>query len=104
PEDHMSGTDLVEFSDGQHTIFGAWTLPSSPVGFPLVLLATGDGRNGSKSQTWQNLVPMLVERGIATFLFDFTGLGYSPGKYESLTLSRGCQNFRGVMEYISKNG
>lgn len=100
----MSNIDLVKFSDGEHTLFGAWTFPSSKSGFPLVVLATGDGRNGSKGQTWQNLVPMLIERGIAAFLFDFTGLGYSPGIYEDLTLTRGCQNFRGVMAYISKNG
>lgn len=100
----MSEPDLVEFTDGQNTLYGTWTLPSSAADFPLVVLATGDGRNGSKGQTWQNLVPMLVEKGIATFLFDFTGLGYSPGTYEDLTLTRGCENFRGVMSFIRQNG
>ena len=70
---------LVEFGNDPKLV-GSWSLPTNASsGFPLVILATGDGPNGSKGQTWRQLVPMLNDRGIGTFLFDFAGLGHSPG-------------------------
>jgi uncharacterized protein len=97
-------SEHVSFSDGENALSATWTFPRSGKKWPLVVLATGDGPNGSKGQTWTNLVPMLIERGLATFLFDFSGLGDSPGVYRELTLSLGRKNFRGVMKYIQTNG
>ena len=101
----MNEKKLVKFSDGKNELYGTW---SKPVGiesnFPLVVLATGDSPNGSKGQTWQQLVPMLNNIGVGTFLFDFSGLGYSPGEYRELNLSLGCQNFRGAIEFVSTTG
>ncbi len=86
-------------------LWGSWGVPEGiATGFPLVLLATGDGPNGSKGQTWQQLVPMLAKAGIGTFLFDFSGLGNSPGIYKDLTLTIGRENFRDAMQYIANNG
>lgn len=101
----MDSKNLVEFfADGQKLV-GSWGVPNNQTsGYPLVVLATGDGPNGSKGQTWQQLVPMLTQRGIGTFLFDFAGLGHSPGDYQRLTLSRGCRDFRAVMEFVTSNG
>jgi dipeptidyl aminopeptidase/acylaminoacyl peptidase len=100
----MNKEDLVQFSDGVNTLQGRWSIPDGTENYPLVVLATGDSPSGSKGQTWQQLVPMLNACGIATFLFDFSGLGNSPGVYRELTLSLGCNNFRGVIEYVSNNG
>ena len=100
----MTNNGLVKFDDGTHTLYGSWGIPEGKNDFPLVVVATGDGPGGSKGQTWQQLVPMLNSRGIGTFLFDFSGLGHSPGVYKELTLSLGCNNISGVIDYISKCG
>jgi dipeptidyl aminopeptidase/acylaminoacyl peptidase len=97
-------SNLVKLSDGTNFLYGSWGIPSRKSSYPLVVLATGDGPNGSKGQTWQQLVPMLNSSGIGTFLFDFSGLGYSPGVYRELTLSLGCKNFRGVMDFVLNSG
>jgi pimeloyl-ACP methyl ester carboxylesterase len=97
-------SELVEFTDGSNTLYGSWGIPDGVDDYPLVILATGDGPNGSRGQTWQQLVPMLLSKGIGTFLFDFSGLGHSPGIYRDLTLSLGCNNFRGVVNFVSNNG
>lgn len=78
--------------------------PSTGEHHPLVLLATGDSPSGSDGQTWQQLAPRLLERGMAVLLFDFSGLGHSPGTYRELTLTIGCQNFDGVMAWATTEG
>jgi hypothetical protein len=60
---------------------------------PLVIMLTGDGPKGTKSLSWANLPPRLASRGIASFLFDFEGLGISDGVRARLTLTKGIQNF-----------
>jgi pimeloyl-ACP methyl ester carboxylesterase len=97
--------ELVGFSCGENFLVGSWGVPkNSQPGYPLVVLATGDGPNGSKGQTWLQLVPMLNERGIGTFLFDFAGLGHSPGEYRDLTLTLGCRDFRAAMDFVGSTG
>src|SRR5216684_8795322 len=66
--------------------------------YPLVVMATGDGPKGTKSLSWTNLPPLLCAKGIASFSFDFEGLGYSEGNRAQLTLSRGIDNFRTAFE------
>lgn len=70
--------------------------------FPLVVLLTGDGPKGTQSLSWTNIPPMLAKQGIASFLFDFQGLGYSPGQRRHLTLSRGLENFRRAISTARK--
>lgn len=97
---------LIQFeaSDGGMLV-GSWEVPeNAPSNFPLVVLATGDGPNGSNGQTWRQFVPLFKAIGIGTFLFDFSGLGHSPGIYGDLTLTIGRQNFRDVMKFLSEHG
>ncbi|MCA6362524.1 MAG: prolyl oligopeptidase family serine peptidase [Bacteroidetes bacterium] len=101
----MISNQLVEFNDGKNILFGMWGMPDVlQENFPLVILMTGDGPSGSKGQTWQQIVPMLHKIGLGTFLFDFSGLGNSPGVYKELNLSLGCENFKGVMNFVLNNG
>ncbi len=98
--------ELVDFAstNGEHLV-GSWAIPDgAAAGFPVVLLATGDGPNGSNGQTWQQLVPLLLEKGLGSFLFDFAGLGNSPGTYRDLTLTIGRENFRDAVAYVTSNG
>ncbi len=97
--------ELIKFdsSNGGY-LTGSWAIPEGAShNFPLVVLATGDGPSGSNSQTWQQFVPLLRDNGIGTFLFDFAGLGESPGEYKDLTLTIGSQNFRDAIEYVTNN-
>jgi pimeloyl-ACP methyl ester carboxylesterase len=97
--------ELIEFDCGDGHLVGSWGTPDDrSSGFPLVLLSTGDGPNGSNGQTWSQLVPMFLQRGIGTFLFDFAGLGHSPGVYKDLTLTSGCRDFRAAMDYVTTSG
>lgn len=98
--------ELVEFRAPDGAVLkGRWGVPENAnSGYALVVLATGDGPNGSNGQTWRQLVPMLTDAGIGTFLFDFAGLGNSPGTYADLTLSRGCRDFRAALKYLSSAG
>lgn len=100
----MTKNSLVKFDDGTNILYGSWGIPKGKRDYPLVVLATGDGPGGSKGQTWQQLVPMLNSRGIGTFLFDFSGLGHSPGVYKELTLSLGCKNFQAAINFVSNFG
>lgn len=69
---------------------------------PLVIMLTGDGPKGSKSMSWVNMPPKLMEVGIASFLFDFEGLGYSEGERKLLSLSIGIDNFRSAFEFAKQ--
>jgi len=67
---------------------------------PVVIMLTGDGPKGSKSLSWTNLPPKLAERGIASFLFDFEGLGYSDGERRSLSLTKGIFNLESAFSAL----
>lgn len=69
----------------------------------LILILTGDGSKGSKSSTWLQLVPALVNIGVGVVTFDFYGLGESQGEYANLTLTKGIQNLRDVLAYINEH-
>jgi pimeloyl-ACP methyl ester carboxylesterase len=102
----MNDIRLVEFlADDGAQLVGSWGLPQGKSsGYPLILLATGDGPNGSKGDTWKKIVPMLNNGGVGTFLFDFAGLGHSPGTYADLTLTRGCRDFRAAVAHVTSSG
>lgn len=70
--------------------------------FRTIIMLTGDGPKGTKSLSWANLPPLFAKRGIATFLFDFEGLGYSEGSRRQLTVSRGLDNFRTAMAFLAQ--
>lgn len=58
------------------------------------MVLSGDGPDGAAGETYITLAEDLRQQGVATFLFDFSGLGKSPGKTELLGLSVGIENFR----------
>lgn len=100
----MTDRNLEQFSDGDDLLVGSFEYPDAGDAPPLVVLLTGDGPGGSNGMTWSQLANRLRERGIASFLFDFKGLGHSPGAYEELTLSVGCRNLDAAMDYIRQAG
>jgi uncharacterized protein len=70
--------------------------------YPLVMMLTGDGPKGTKSPSWLNFPPILSSEGIASFLFDFEGLGHSDGDRQTLTLTKGIANFRTAFRFLSE--
>ena len=66
----------------------------------IVMMVTGDGPKGTKSASWSNLPPLLAAAGLASFLFDFEGLGYSGGQRRTLTLSKGIDNLRSATHFL----
>lgn len=96
----------VEFlcTASQTTLRGRFVLPGTgepSMRIPLIIMLTGDGPKGTKSLSWTNLPPRLAEHGIATFLFDFEGLGFSDGSRAKLTLTKGIQNFQSAFALAS---
>lgn len=73
---------------------------SSTEKLPLVIMLTGDGPKGSKSLSWVNMPPRLAKHGIASMLFDFSGLGNSDGARKELTLSKGISDFKIIFNQI----
>lgn len=65
-----------------------------------VVMLTGDGPKGTRSLSWINMPPRLLRHGIASFLFDFEGLGFSDGDRRALTLTKGIEQFAGAMKFF----
>ena len=100
-------TQIVEFSGSTSgtVLRGRFILPHGEAqNLPMVIMATGDGQKGTKSLSWTNLPSRLCANGIATFLFDFEGLGYSDGIRSGLTVSRGIDNFRAAFALAQSQG
>jgi len=96
----------VEFEDSQSGILlrGRFVIPASYAdSVPLVIYLTGDGPKGTKSLSWTNLPPMLLDRGVASFLFDFEGLGNSEGDRSHLTVSRAVSNLHSAYRVACAN-
>ena len=98
-----SDIKTIEFEDAGTILRGRFFTPKGKKDYPLVILATGDGPRGSNGLTWKNLVPLLIEKGIGAFLFDFAGLGNSDGERRNLTLKIGMSNFIRAIEEVRKH-
>lgn len=98
-----SDIKTIEFEDAGTILRGRFFTPKGKKDYPLVILATGDGPSGSNGLTWRNLVPLLIEKGIGAFLFDFAGLGNSDGERRNLTLKMGMSNFICAIEEVRKH-
>ncbi|MBU1145125.1 MAG: alpha/beta hydrolase [Firmicutes bacterium] len=92
----------ISFFSGNGTeLIGKYFFPNDQEKkFPVVVVLTGDGKKGSESSTWANIPSMLSERGIATFIFDFEGLGLSKGYRNNLCLSVGLDNIEKAMKQV----
>ena len=81
-------------------LYTSLTLPEGASNAPVVMMASGDGPDGVASGTYLTLAADLAAIGIGTYIFDFEGLGQSPGSARALTLSRGIANFRQAAERL----
>lgn len=82
---------------------GRFIQPENTMNLPVVIMLTGDGPKGSNSLSWVNIPPRLAKLGIASLLFDFSGLGNSEGNRKELTLSKGIEDFKIIFEHLKKH-
>jgi len=71
--------------------------------YPVVVMLSGDGEHGCNSSSFSKLPNKLAKLGIASFLFDFEGLGHSDGKRDSLSLTIGLSNVSRAMAVVEKS-
>lgn len=92
-------------SSGTISLRGRFVLPSESISdkLPVVVLLSGDGPKGTKSLSWTNLPPLLSDRGVASFLFDFDGLGYSEGDRSVLSVLKAGQNFIDAWRFVKNS-
>ncbi|MBU1145128.1 MAG: alpha/beta hydrolase [Firmicutes bacterium] len=67
---------------------------------PLVIMATGDSKSGSKSGFCKMLIPKLLDKGINVFVFDFPGKGISDGDDSLLTVKIGLDSLSDAYNII----
>jgi dipeptidyl aminopeptidase/acylaminoacyl peptidase len=94
----------VEFDGGTGaTLRGRILAPDTDRAVPVVMMLTGDGPKGSAGESWETLPRLLAERSIASFVFDFHGLGGSDGSRSDLTLSVGLANARAALSTLKEH-
>ena len=100
----MAGTEqALTFTDpAGRTVAGILTAPPGSAD-RLVVLCHGFLSN-KNSHTNKALTPLLLERGIATFRFDFFGQGESEGTFEQITVTSALDQARAAMEQVSSMG
>lgn len=97
-------TETLEFVSKRFKLRGRFHFPNGvPTRkMPVVIMATGDGMDGSKSSTWSLLAERLASAGLPSFVFDFQGLGYSDGPAAELNLTIGLENLKSAVAAVRK--
>lgn len=99
----MSEIKFEVLNRSNETLRARFICPSeNNTNLPLVIMLTGDGPKGSNSLSWINIPPRLAKVGIASLLFDFSGLGNSDGNRKDLTLTKGIEDFKIIFDQIEK--
>lgn len=102
----QSNITNIEFhcNETMTTLKGRFIKPSTnrQSKIPIVIILTGDGPKGSKSSSWSSITEQFSENGIASFLFDFQGLGFSDGERKTLTLTKGIANFKTAFKKLKE--
>lgn len=69
---------------------------------PIVMMATGDGINGSKSSTWPPLINAMTEIPVPVFIFDFYGLGDSDGEVGRFSTTVAISNLEDAIAVVKQ--
>lgn len=94
-------TDVRFKNQVGQVLFGRLFFPQGPAGeFPIVVFAHGFD-SGKDSPRGMAVANRLLELGIATFLFDFTGHGDSEGLKAESTIDRQVQDMHAAIDVVS---
>lgn len=88
-------------ADG-HTVSGILAAPD--VGTDRLALFCHGFLSNKNSTTNRTLTPLLLERGIATFRFDFFGQGKSEGPFECITVTIALQQALAALRLVRSQG
>lgn len=76
----------IEFQVNNSLLRGRFRFsPDRNPNTPLVVFVTGYGDSGSRHNFWDRLSDVLAAHGFNSFIFDFSGQGFSEGSVETLT-------------------
>lgn len=97
----MTAIEHVEFKSHGNLLRGRfYTRTETVADEPLVVMLTGDGSSGSKSSTYEAIIPKLLDKNLSVFIFDFAGKGYSEGNDSTLTIQRAIDDLTSAMEVV----
>ncbi|MGH7164631.1 MAG: alpha/beta hydrolase family protein [Nitrospiraceae bacterium] len=82
----------------------AGILATPPTATDRVVVLCHGFLSNKNSNTNKTLTPLLIERGIATFRFDFLGQGESQGPFEQITVTAALDQARAALELVSSMG
>jgi pimeloyl-ACP methyl ester carboxylesterase len=94
--------DMTFLDSTGHGISGVLAAPSEPTD-RLAVLCHGF-LSTKNSTTNKALSRLLLDRGIATFRFDFFGHGESQDPFEQLTVSRTVKQTTAVLDFVEEQG
>tara|TARA_Y100000310_G_scaffold345459_1_gene465214 strand:- start:1007 stop:1738 length:732 start_codon:yes stop_codon:yes gene_type:complete len=90
--------DVMFTNSKGRKLHGVVTIPDSE-NFPIVIICHGYASN-TKSKTRSALSRQLLEKGIASFGFDFTGCGESEGELYQLTITQGIDDLNAAFNFV----
>lgn len=93
--------DVSFYNRSGRRLHGILSVPDGK-NFPLVIICHGYA-SSTESSTRVVLSRAFLEKGIASFAFDFTGCGSSDGKLYELTVSQGLEDLDAAFSYVKNS-
>ena len=94
---------LVAFHDSDGHLVSA-ILATPPNGTGSIAVLCHGFLSGKNSTTNKTLTRLLIERGIATFRFDFFGHADSDGPFEDITVTLAVKQASAALDYVAAQG
>lgn len=92
--------DIIFANRSGMKLHGILIIPEAK-NFPLIIICHGYASSAG-SRTRLELSRQLLQKGIASFGFDFTGCGESEGELHQLTVSQGVEDLTAAYSYVKK--
>lgn len=97
----MKQTKLIEFKNKSNEILRG-ILTFDKVDVKAVLIAGGFERSATTEKKFKVLADRLVEKGIPSLRFDYTGIGLSDGDFFQTTIKRMSKDFMQAFEVLKE--
>lgn len=91
----------IFFTSGKYRLAGNFVSSETKKKSPAILICHGAG--AANKERFLELQNLLLEKGYASFVFDFTGVGESEGKFEEGTLNKRLEDAQAALDVLRKN-
>lgn len=91
----------INFTSGRYRLAGNLVSSENEKKTLTILICHGAG--AANKERFLELQKLLLEKGFASFAFDFTGVGESEGKFEEGTLHKRLQDAQAALDFLSDN-